>query len=1385
MQVISQEHESTQTTILALLLSQKGGCTLPQLCKDYYDMEGEEIPWKKLGYVSLMDFIHSMSKSIKIEYSQNTLFLKGIATNKSKHVDKLVTGQKDQKAPIGRRTYKPSHYYPRTLSPKIHIPSEILSMIIDIVNEHPDGINKDFILQKVQISMPYTNITMSEMEEQLLVLSHKISVSNNKIFPVQSKSQNFSSKMPIMIASGEEDSDDLLDYVEDDLKFLPPANESTSKKLPAKSKTTSNFIKESVNATQYKSKSNTINDGYNDVTLRAETNESNSYNTYNYNDNVEIYTEDNNYDRVEKETYLENKHTEDLINSRIKFRLEKLIQNNPDGIWCAELPEKYLEEYKVSLSYTELGFSSVREFASYLPEIFHCVQIDEVGDFMLYYSKKQVPLINPKKKQKTINLAELHQIYLLDEENEALPTTLTPNTCNQLIPEGIVTIGESVGHIDVADLVRIENPYIEVVVVEVFTPSFFWIQLRKKQKAFKKFMNDLNHFYVAKHEDYIIPPVVLEKGLNCACIYNGIWHRGIIKAVKPDLQVTVMFYDYGTLKTYQPIEVYYLHRIFSVLPAQAIPCGLLNTRPYKGIKWTHSATHHFAIKTSDIPLVARIASTNEMDNSMIVTLTDTLGDEDIHINDWLVEQKLAEHGKMGDKVDMHNLLLYVEDNLLFSPEQCYEKETGSPDSVDIKVEETSSSTCLITPQRTLESKYFEVPLKQELSEETDKLTTLESNLQDQAQVKIPSFPQFIQTKRNLNPFLNDELICNQDEIKVAPGKLLQLWNENVKLQVQISAIFEILFSRVVTNSGTGDSSVKNKNILDLTETFSRLNVNSNSMSTNLENVNVTNPCTFATNDVQNVGNLSRDLVNDNSNLNSYTDILQHSLTKLNSFYSDIAMAEGSNLHTSQLFPNKSINKNAPPGFEKVALEINLKNQNKLMNGANIALPETLEKPTNFNIPLKETNPFKAAIINQMQTSQKECLNSVDLFISNSTQEPVVKHNFTTFEENGTAILNSNLGNSKRNSAEYSFDYQKYFPTCTVSTADNINTNLKYLPTNYTWPNDINNMGITTNDPSTIQRTESNNTYSSEYYDIYTPSYLRSCSQEHKPKQEEDILRRPISSVASCIDHTLNYGNSRMNTSWLTSNSFSPFVRDNKNVDEGYLTRPSTSHTMDRLSPLAQTIAHVNQYSESAKIWSTSLVDKSVQSDDGDKIYSQTMKNRDIKATWNRNQLQNSTDYSLPIDASLGCCKLYMKLIETRRCQIHTIHYQNDGWLIVHEFISFTEHKNISYLYDVVRILDIHVPFMEIDKTQCSIKFVDTNGSLTQQSKDVLNSRDNLHLIPLKSALKLLKILKIISARDLSDLLIHKKFETGIMHDIWVIMCEYGKFKYHIENTGRL
>lgn len=76
----------------------------------------------------------------------------------------------------------------------------------------------------------------------------------------------------------------------------------------------------------------------------------------------------------------------------------------------------------------------------------------------------------------------------------------TLDTCKKLIPDGIVTIGECVGQLSVTDLLNVERPYIEVVVVEVFSPSFFWIQLRKKQKAFTQFMDDLQ--YVELHYTY-------------------------------------------------------------------------------------------------------------------------------------------------------------------------------------------------------------------------------------------------------------------------------------------------------------------------------------------------------------------------------------------------------------------------------------------------------------------------------------------------------------------------------------------------------------------------------------------------------------------------------------------------------------------------------------------------------------------------------------------------------------------------------------------------------------------------------------------------------------------------------------------------------------------
>lgn len=81
-----------------------------------------------------------------------------------------------------------------------------------------------------------------------------------------------------------------------------------------------------------------------------------------------------------------------------------------------------------------------------------------------------------------------------------------------------------------------------------------------------------------------------------------------------------MFYDYGTLKTYPPEEIYYLHRSFSYLPAQAIPCGLYNIKPRNGEKWSKGVTYEFAERTCTKPLIATIVSTDPEVNNITTIL---------------------------------------------------------------------------------------------------------------------------------------------------------------------------------------------------------------------------------------------------------------------------------------------------------------------------------------------------------------------------------------------------------------------------------------------------------------------------------------------------------------------------------------------------------------------------------------------------------------------------------------------------------------------------------------------------------------------------------------------------------------------------------------------
>lgn len=441
MQDVSGRYEDVQKIILSLLVSRKGAIPLGELAKDYQDQEGESIPWKEFGYISLLDYLKSMPKYVSLERLNGVYYVHGVASEKSKHLSSLVARQKiSLKKNQVRKTYRPSHYYPNTTTPRVHIPADVLSNIIYLVKQNPNGINKKYVLQYVNDKLGGVNMSILDLDEQIKNLSHELFIRGNQIFPWKKKTisdqcvskqillkgekVNLQSKdsvvLPKYFISGETDSNKESDIDDQDSSTFVDSkfqsNNENKSKISNKKQPISVFIKKTV------SKFNN-QDGQLDDKSRFDNKE------IKHNGLENNVTSNMPLEKLQDDvTYLDKEDIKVLINDRIRFRLEKLIQKYPDGIWCAELPGKYMEEYNISLNYIELGFNSVREFASYLPEIFQCKQFHPSADFILYDAKIRLPNTKKNNKKKLQNIAELYtQSYLEEDEVEALPVVIVSN----------------------------------------------------------------------------------------------------------------------------------------------------------------------------------------------------------------------------------------------------------------------------------------------------------------------------------------------------------------------------------------------------------------------------------------------------------------------------------------------------------------------------------------------------------------------------------------------------------------------------------------------------------------------------------------------------------------------------------------------------------------------------------------------------------------------------------------------------------------------------------------------------------------------------------------------------------------------------------------------
>ncbi|XP_043275580.1 uncharacterized protein [Venturia canescens] len=643
----SLSREEVKNLLSSLLIARKEALTtgvpIVKLDYDFKEETGIRIPFREFGHGCLVDFLRSLPDGLSIRPSNGMHYAYPVVSEKTQHVSNLVAGQNRRKmARPTRRLHKPSAYYPKVQLPPMRLSSKQLTEIAKLVKNNVNGIHHSRVLDFVKKNLD-AHINWMDLKRQLADIAHEVEVAGDWLYPAVSpyRHQEYKQPQPRDASTSEESRANSqpsqfnerkatcrpagFSHSEDDdcsKDFYAEANEKIVQKEDNKPKENHpSNEKTPVYPTSTSDKNETVKcpPGFHELQETTSTNDDAT----------------------------DNEAISHLINERTRIRLQKLIEKHPDGIWCADLPQLYRNEYTIPLNYEELGFVSVIEFVSHLPGIFQSTRPQDKGDFKLYNAKTGIPDAKPRERPKVATLATLHNIYeQYVEPTEAIPSVLSKLTMDKLIPDGVMTANETVAQICVTELNRGINEYINVIVCDVYTPTFFWIQLFRRIPKFQSFMNELHAFYEREAKKYVLPLAVMEKGMNCACTYDGKWHRAIIKTVRPDNYVTVLFYDYGTIKSYPAESIHFLHRKFSNIPAQAIPCGLYNVKPVSGTQWPWNVACEFVNRTTNVPLVATIASIDTDTNSMMVALTNTDGPEDFHINDWMVQSGFAVYGSM-------------------------------------------------------------------------------------------------------------------------------------------------------------------------------------------------------------------------------------------------------------------------------------------------------------------------------------------------------------------------------------------------------------------------------------------------------------------------------------------------------------------------------------------------------------------------------------------------------------------------------------------------------------------------------------------------------------------------------------------------------------------
>ena len=130
-------------TVRALLVSARNGLTPAQLEKDYESMIGTTLPYKKLGYNSLMEFIEDSPDVVSIQRRRGSIVLSAVVDESSAHLARMISRQKNSKPYNHIKPSQPVKRIPSitySSASKRVLPLNIKNRLKELLTSYPNGL---------------------------------------------------------------------------------------------------------------------------------------------------------------------------------------------------------------------------------------------------------------------------------------------------------------------------------------------------------------------------------------------------------------------------------------------------------------------------------------------------------------------------------------------------------------------------------------------------------------------------------------------------------------------------------------------------------------------------------------------------------------------------------------------------------------------------------------------------------------------------------------------------------------------------------------------------------------------------------------------------------------------------------------------------------------------------------------------------------------------------------------------------------------------------------------------------------------------------------------------------------------------------------------------